>query len=152
VRQAIYQAIDIGRLIRDVQKGYGLPAGMLIAPGINGYAPELDQRLSYDPEKAKALLARAGYPDGFSVQLDSVGYSLDSELVAAMLKQIGIKADLVMIDDAEMNRKIASHDTRPLHSTMWLRYARLARDVQTPVPQRCSQQCKCCWLLQSPRR
>jgi peptide/nickel transport system substrate-binding protein len=111
VRQAIYQAIDIERLIRDVQKGYGLPAGMLIAPGINGYAPELDQRLPYDPEKAKALLAEAGYPDGFSVQLDTVGYSLDSELVAAMLRQIGINANLVMINDAEMNRKIASHST-----------------------------------------
>jgi peptide/nickel transport system substrate-binding protein len=84
---------------------------MLIAPGINGYAPDLDHRLPYDPEKARALLAEAGYPDGFSVQLDTVGYSLDSELVAAMLKQVGINADLVVIDDAEMNRRIASHDT-----------------------------------------
>jgi peptide/nickel transport system substrate-binding protein len=111
VRQAIYQAIDVQRLIRDVQKGYGLPAGMLIAPGVNGYAPELDQRLPYDPKKAKALLAQAGYPDGFRVQLDTVGYSSDSELVAAMLRQVGINVDLVMIDDAEMNQKIASHDT-----------------------------------------
>lgn len=73
VRQAIYQAIDIERLIRDVQKDYGAPAGMLIPPGINGYAPDLDQRLPYDPEKARALLAEAGYPEGFSVQLDTVG-------------------------------------------------------------------------------
>ena len=54
---------------------------MLIAPGINGYAPDLDQRLPYDPEKARALLAEAGYPDGFNIQLDTVGYPLDSELV-----------------------------------------------------------------------
>ena len=73
MRQAVYQAIDIERLIRDVQKGYGVPAGMPIGPWINGYAPDLDQRLPYDPEKAKALLAEAGYPDGFSVDGAPIG-------------------------------------------------------------------------------
>jgi peptide/nickel transport system substrate-binding protein len=111
VRQAIYQAIDIERLIRDVQKGYGVPAGMPIGPWINGYAPDLDQRLPYDPEKARALLAEAGYPDGFSVQMDSTYRLPDSEAVTAMLGQVGIKVDVVVIDDGEMNRKIASHDT-----------------------------------------
>jgi ABC-type oligopeptide transport system substrate-binding subunit len=89
VRQGIYQAIDIERLIRDVQKGYGVPAGMPIPPGINGYASDLDQRLPYDPEKARALLAEAGYPDCFSVQLDTVagtGYA-DPE-VDALIDQI----------------------------------------------------------------
>ena len=76
VRQAIYQAIDIKRLIRDVEKGYALPAGMPIGPWINGYAPEFDQRLPYDPEKARALLAEADYPEGFSVQMDCTSRSL----------------------------------------------------------------------------
>jgi peptide/nickel transport system substrate-binding protein len=42
----------------------------MVSPGVNGYTPELDQRLPYDPEAAKTLLAAAGYPDGFSVTLD----------------------------------------------------------------------------------
>ena len=61
MRQAIYQAIDIEAIRKDVMRGYRLPAGMLVAPGAVGYAPELDQRLPYDPEAAKRLLAEAGY-------------------------------------------------------------------------------------------
>jgi peptide/nickel transport system substrate-binding protein len=110
VRQAIYQAIDIERLIWDVQKGYGTPAGMPIGPWINGYAPDLDQRLPYDPEKARALLAEAGYPDGFSVQMDTA-WLYDSEPVAAMLGRVGIKVDVVERTPAEMSRRIGSHDT-----------------------------------------
>jgi len=112
VRQAIYQAIDIERLIRDVEKGYAVPAGMPIGPWINGYAPDLDQRLPFAPEKARALLAEADYPEGFSVQLDQYArWTGESEAVAAMLGQIGIKVDVVDQSDTEMNRKIGSHDT-----------------------------------------
>jgi peptide/nickel transport system substrate-binding protein len=112
VRQAIYQAIDIERLIRDVEKGYGIPAGMPIGPWINGYAPDLDQRLPYDPEKARALLAEAGYPKGFSVQMDQYArWTSESEAIAAMLGKVGIKVDVVDQSDTELSRKIASHDT-----------------------------------------
>jgi peptide/nickel transport system substrate-binding protein len=112
VRQAIYQAIDIERLIRDVEKGYAVPAAMPIGPWINGYAPDLDQRLSYDPDKARALLAEAGYPDGFSVQLDQYArWTSESEAIAAMLGKVGITVEVVDQSDAELNRKIASHET-----------------------------------------
>jgi peptide/nickel transport system substrate-binding protein len=70
VRQAIYQAIDIEAIRKDIMRGLAIPAGMLAAPGAVGYAPELDQRLPYDPDAAKGLLAAAGYPGGFSVTLD----------------------------------------------------------------------------------
>jgi peptide/nickel transport system substrate-binding protein len=69
---------------------------MLVPPGVNGYAPDLDQRLPYDPEAAKALLSDAGYPDGFSVTLDCPN---DSQIlndaaicraIAAQLRQVGI--------------------------------------------------------------
>jgi hypothetical protein len=46
---------------------------MLAAPGAVGYAPELDQRLPYDPDAAKGLLAAAGYPGGFMVRADYCG-------------------------------------------------------------------------------
>jgi peptide/nickel transport system substrate-binding protein len=112
VRQALYQAIDVERLIRDDEKGYALPAGMPIGPLINGYAPELDQRLPYDPEKAKALLAEAGYGDGFSVQMDIAGgWTLESETIAAMLGQVGIEVDTVVQPPERMLRKIARGDT-----------------------------------------
>jgi peptide/nickel transport system substrate-binding protein len=60
VRQAIYQAIDIETIRDSVMQRLSVPAGMLVAPGVN-VAPALDQRLPYDPATAKRLLTEAGY-------------------------------------------------------------------------------------------
>jgi peptide/nickel transport system substrate-binding protein len=85
---------------------------MPIGPWINGYAPDLDQRLPCDPDTARALLAEAGYPEGFSVQMDQAGrWDPESEAIAAMLSKVGLKVDVVDQSDTEMNRKIASHET-----------------------------------------
>jgi peptide/nickel transport system substrate-binding protein len=98
VRQAIYQAIDIEAIRRDVMRGLSRPAGMLVAPGAVGYAAELDQRLPYDPEAAKWLLAAAGYPAGFGVTLDCPNNSnmFNDEAIcrtiAAQLSEVGIAA------------------------------------------------------------
>ncbi len=70
MRQAMSHAIDIELILHDLMGELFIPAGMIVAPGVNGYAPELAQPVPYDPEKARALLAEAGYPDGFSVTLD----------------------------------------------------------------------------------
>jgi peptide/nickel transport system substrate-binding protein len=98
VRQAIYQAIDIEAIRKNVMLGLARPAGMLVPPGVNGYAPGLDQRLPYDPVAGKALLVAAGYPDGFSVTLDcSKNSPIANEeaicrMIAAQLNEIGIAA------------------------------------------------------------
>ena len=70
VCQAVYQAIDIETLVQEVHRGFAIPVGMPIAPGVNGYTPELAQRPPYDPGQARKLLAEAGYPQGFTVTLD----------------------------------------------------------------------------------
>ncbi len=112
VRQAIYQAIDVERVIREAEKGQALAAGMPIGPLINGYTAELDRRLPYDPEKAKALLAEAGYPDGFSVQMDVAGgWNPESEVIVPMLDEIGIEVDAVVQSAPELNRKIMSGES-----------------------------------------
>jgi peptide/nickel transport system substrate-binding protein len=96
VRQAVYQAID-EQTVRDrVMSGLAIPAGIIIQPGINGYAPELDTRLPFDPTTAKSLLAAAGYPDGFAVTLDCPNdrYINDEAIcraAATMLGQIGLR-------------------------------------------------------------
>ncbi|PHQ72427.1 MAG: peptide ABC transporter substrate-binding protein [Sneathiella sp.] len=100
VRQAFYHAIDIEAIKRVVMRGLAVPAGMVIEPPINGYRAEWDEnRLAYDPEKSKALLAEAGYPDGFSIQLDCPNnrYQNDEAICQAtvgMLAKIGIKTRL----------------------------------------------------------
>jgi peptide/nickel transport system substrate-binding protein len=76
--------------------GLAIPTGITIPPGVNGYAPELDQRLTHDPARAKALLAEAGYPELFSVTLDcpTNRYVNDEAIcraVAAQLGEVGIR-------------------------------------------------------------
>jgi peptide/nickel transport system substrate-binding protein len=96
VRQAIYQAIDEETIVEEVMSGLAIPAGIIVQPGVNGYAPELDTRLPFDPDRAKALLTAAGYPDGFAVTLDCPNdrYINDAAIcraAAAMLGAIGIR-------------------------------------------------------------
>ena len=97
VRQALYQAIDIETLVDDMG-GLATPATMLIPPGITGYFPELAKRPPYDPERARALLAEAGYPNGFGVTLDCPNaWSMFQEekvcrALAEQFKAIGVDA------------------------------------------------------------
>src|SRR5262249_19753459 len=69
VREAIYRAIDIGELITRAEAGRAMPIELMAVPQHVGWAEELDQRLPYDPERAKSLLAEVGYPNGFALPL-----------------------------------------------------------------------------------
>jgi len=99
VRQAFYQAIDETTIKDKVMRGFATPTGLLVGPGINGFDPSLNQRLAYDPAAAKALLAQAGYPRGFSLGMDCPNdrYLNDEAIcdsVVAMLAKIGVKIRL----------------------------------------------------------
>ena len=99
VRQAFYQAIDIDAIKSRIMRGTSIPTALMVASMVNGYALELNKRLSYDPEAAKKLLAQAGYPDGFEVGMNCPNdrYINDAEIcqaVAGMLARIGVKVNL----------------------------------------------------------
>ena len=100
VRQAMDYALDMQSALRDLMGELFIPAGMIAAPGINGYAPDLDQPLARDPERAKALLAEAGYPDGFRVTLDCCKDWGDDEIAEckAAARQLGEVGIMVAID------------------------------------------------------
>jgi peptide/nickel transport system substrate-binding protein len=96
VREALYHAIDIETIRDEVMAGLAMPTGITVPPRVNGYAPELDQRLIHDPARAKALLAEAGYPEGFGVTLDCPNnrYLNDEAIcraVAAQLREVGVR-------------------------------------------------------------
>jgi peptide/nickel transport system substrate-binding protein len=96
VRKAFYQAIDIDAIERVVMRGAGTATGLMIAPGIVGFQEDLNTRFPYDPEAAKALLAEAGYPEGFPVTFDCPNdrYVNDEAICTAivpMLERIGIQ-------------------------------------------------------------
>ncbi len=99
VRQAFYQAINMDAIQERIMGGTSHNAGILVAPGVNGYDPKLDKRLPYDPAAAKRLLAQAGYPDGFELGMDCPNdrYINDEKIcqaVVGMLARVGIKAHL----------------------------------------------------------
>ncbi|MDQ6638457.1 MAG: ABC transporter substrate-binding protein, partial [Pseudomonadota bacterium] len=71
VRKALYQAIDIQTLKTKLMQGQSHPTGGMTPSPAGAYDdPALEARLPYDPAAAKKLLADAGYPDGFEVQLN----------------------------------------------------------------------------------
>ncbi len=99
VRQAMYQAINIDAIKKKVMRGLSYPAGIITSPGVHGYTEALDERLPYDSEAAKKLLADAGYPNGFDIRLDCPNnrYNNDEAIcqaVVGMLGKIGIKVTL----------------------------------------------------------
>ena len=97
VRCAVYQAINVDLIIDKVLRGQAVPTGGFLSPLVDGSPAELDKRLPHDPAKARALLAEAGYPQGFSVTLDCVNIAWREhacQAMAAMLTQVGIRASL----------------------------------------------------------
>ncbi|WEK52460.1 MAG: peptide ABC transporter substrate-binding protein [Candidatus Kaistia colombiensis] len=64
VRKALYYAVDRNELTNTVLKDIAIPAGSLLAPGYPGYNADIAAEAKFDPEKAKAFMAKAGYPNG----------------------------------------------------------------------------------------
>lgn len=99
VRQAIDYAIDDKAIVDHLLKGGGTPTLTRVNPGNFGHHPELFGKYNYDPEKAKQLLAEAGYPDGLDITIHSGHgrYLMDKEtveMIGGMLAQVGIRAKL----------------------------------------------------------
>jgi peptide/nickel transport system substrate-binding protein len=111
VRQAFYQGIDIGHIVEALHD-LAVPAGMLIWPKGIGRSEELDRRPPYDPDKAKALLAEAGYPEGFDVRFDCPAYREPvCSTIGASLQEIGIRVDVALQPPSEVGQKIQTRAT-----------------------------------------
>ncbi|MCV6592864.1 MAG: ABC transporter substrate-binding protein [Silicimonas sp.] len=99
VRQAIAHAINVPAILQTIMRGNAEEVSQLVSPAMNGYSTALAARPAYDPEKAKALLAEAGYADGFSFGLKCPNnrYLNDESVcqaVTGMLAQVGVTATL----------------------------------------------------------
>ena len=97
VRQAVYHAVNVPLIIDKVLRGQAVPTGAFLSPMVDGSPAELDKRLPFDPARARALLAQAGYPNGFAVTLDCVNVAWRESVcqaAAAMLTQVGIRTTL----------------------------------------------------------
>ncbi|MFC9432065.1 ABC transporter substrate-binding protein [Streptomyces sp. NPDC056987] len=96
VRQALNHAFDRPAIIKAAKTGLGRPTAQLLAPGEEGHDAALDAKYSYDPAKARKLLAEAGYPNGFAVTLPdfSAAFPQEQAALTQSLKDIGVKVTL----------------------------------------------------------
>lgn len=99
VRRAMSMAINRDAIKKVVMRDQSQPAGMISPPFVNGWNAEMDGASKTDIDAAKALMAEAGYGDGFSIQLDCPNdrYINDEAICQAavpMLAQIGITVNL----------------------------------------------------------
>ncbi|WP_424947999.1 ABC transporter substrate-binding protein [Candidatus Spongiihabitans sp.] len=104
VRQAIVHAINNAGIVEKIMKKFGTAAAQQSPKGYLGHNAALAPR--YDLEKAKALLAEAGYADGFTVTMMApnnryVNDAKIAEAVAGMLAKINIQVDLTTMPKAQ---------------------------------------------------
>ena len=101
VRQAMAYAIDRQAVVDLVMFGYGTPIGSHWSPSTPYYV-DTTQRFAYNPDKAKALLAEAGYPNGFdaTIKLPAIySYSKRAgEVIADMLDKVGIRLKVEIVE------------------------------------------------------
>lgn len=117
VRQAINYAIDVDLIIDAILEGSAVPMHGAIFEGGIGYDPEL-KPYPYDPEKAKELLAQAGYPNGFETELftppggvEGTSNTLEvAEAIAFMLGQVGIDVKIQLLDPATQHQRYANRE------------------------------------------
>ncbi len=98
VRKAFYHAIDIEAIKAKVMRNLSTPSAIMISPFMFENAGQFE-RLAYDPDGAKALLADAGYGDGFEVGMDCpndryVNDEAICQAVVSMLAKVGVKINL----------------------------------------------------------
>ncbi|HRE12719.1 MAG TPA: ABC transporter substrate-binding protein [Usitatibacteraceae bacterium] len=116
VREAVLLSIDTQAIKTQVMRGLSVPTGIMFAPQVQGYPKDLDKPVKVDREKAKKLLAEAGYPQGFEVTLDCPNnrYVADEKIcvaAAAMLAQVGIKVKVNAQPRTLWSPKIQKMDT-----------------------------------------
>jgi peptide/nickel transport system substrate-binding protein len=98
VRKALSMAIDRDTIVDEVMEGIAIPAGQVLPDGFFGVSENIEIP-EYDPEGAKALLAEAGYPDGFRLTIHGPNdrYINDEQIaqaIAQMLARVGIQTEV----------------------------------------------------------
>jgi peptide/nickel transport system substrate-binding protein len=99
VRQAMNIAINRDALKKVVMRGQSDPTGVIMPPFVNGWSKALNAYPAHNVEQAKALMAEAGYANGFDITLNCPNdrYINDEAICQAavgMMGQIGIKVNL----------------------------------------------------------
>lgn len=115
VRRAFAHAINLDAINSAIMRGAATPSGLMWAPQIDGYNAAANKPYQFDADAAKALLAEAGYPDGFELTMDCPNnrYVNDEKIcqaVVSMLAKVGVTVDLLAQPKSKYFAKVATQN------------------------------------------
>jgi peptide/nickel transport system substrate-binding protein len=118
VRQALNHAVDVNAILKSLYFGYGTRLATVVDKGALGYDPKV-QPYPYDPKKARALLADAGFPNGFETEFDSFTGSIadhakPAEAIVGYLQKIGLKIKHNVFEFGAFGPRRVANQTAPL--------------------------------------
>ena len=112
VRQAIALALDTESITKAVKLGYAETATSMLSPNVMYFNPDIPVN-EYNVEKAKALLAEAGYPDGLNTTLlvdERTEMQNAGTIIKEMLAQINVNVDIEVLEWAAFLNKLFDGD------------------------------------------
>jgi peptide/nickel transport system substrate-binding protein len=103
VRQAINYAFDREALLQQIGGGFGEVTSQVFGTETTAYDPELEDYYSYDPDKARELLADAGYGDGLTIEMPVLtpGFETIMTFVTQQLADVGITVQQTSVPAAD---------------------------------------------------
>jgi peptide/nickel transport system substrate-binding protein len=135
VRKALYHAIDIETMKTKLMNGQSFPTGGITPSPLASYNdPQVETRLPFDVARARALMAEAGYADGFEVTLDCPNnrYINDEEIcitLASMWARLNVKVKVNAMPRATYFPKLEKWDT----SMYMLGWGGAVTDAETTI-------------------
>lgn len=117
VRQAIAHSIDKVTMARELVGEGSKVIETICFPTQFGCTDEGAQRYPYDPEKAKALLAEAGYKDGFDLDFLAYRERPQTEAMVNYMRAVGIRANLTFMQYAAMREQHRANKAAATHQT-----------------------------------
>ncbi|MGD9864562.1 MAG: ABC transporter substrate-binding protein [Pseudodonghicola sp.] len=121
VRQAVNYAIDRQAIVAALLKGKSQVVNTACFPSQFGCVQDVTA-YEYNPEKARALLAEAGYPDGFTTEFYAYRDREYAEAIASYLNAVGIKTDFKMLQYSAL-RELNMKGEVPLSFLTWGSYS-----------------------------
>lgn len=108
VREAIQYAVNKEELMQAIISGYGRAGQLYATPNTFGYDDSKD-KYEYNVEKAKSMLADAGYPSGFNLAIyttEEQTYVETAQILQAQLQEVGINATITTLEQNTLNQKV----------------------------------------------
>ncbi|QVQ52770.1 ABC transporter substrate-binding protein [Spiractinospora alimapuensis] len=114
VRQALNHAVDVPQLIEAVLNGQAREVPTMLPREAFGFDDSI-QPYERDLDRARDLLAEAGYPDGFTTVLTASNVdAFVAEAISGLLARVGVRAEVELLDPAVYTSRLTSDNRRAL--------------------------------------